>query len=587
MPNEFSRETSIDESKQEFLATANSIRSWSPALPRFSGETSTDDGGHETSATARSTGGSRGSNAGLTTDLADLEQSLTQPEVHLTAMEELRSFVEAGDMRRLRDLRVMGRTPLLFAASNYDEELGLKLLALACKAQEGREEDVRAGPSDCGLPEAALPAAEALSVNERGDNGYTVLHFCAVADLVDLATALLELPGIDPCVRSDEVILGSTFAQPGGRLPLHVATFAGNLDMVRLFLEHRADPTAEDDLGNTSVGLAAARHVPPLASQAFASSAEPESSSAEPSLSSVSAEPASLPSAEPSSSSSSSAAATAPAPASSSPRASSSLAAVAPTSASSSTSSEHPIFPEATVMRFKTTIKTDPVMKLLLEAAFGSEPKKWPMAPEPEVVAAKVTADRAEVLRQQREAAVSEQWRKWVVLPGIFSSEESALVLRSVLATAELRGWRTQRHARYATTDLPIHDVPSVERWVRCVCQKRLFPEVARFFGLEAGASSVGFRDLFFVRYDAEGQRGLPNHRDGSLVSFNILLGDPKDFEGGGTYLGEEFDATVRLERSGDCLVHGGMIFHAGVPITRGYRHVLVGFLNVNGVNTA
>jgi hypothetical protein len=39
----------------------------------------------------------------------------------------------------------------------------------------------------------------------------------------------------------------------------------------------------------------------------------------------------------------------------------------------------------------------------------------------------------------------------------------------------------------------------------------------------------MAFRDLFFVKYSVEsgGQPGLDIHRDGSIISFNILLNDP------------------------------------------------------------
>ena len=42
-------------------------------------------------------------------------------------------------------------------------------------------------------------------------------------------------------------------------------------------------------------------------------------------------------------------------------------------------------------------------------------------------------------------------------------------------------------------------------------------------------------QDAFVVRYDAAGQGGLATHTDDSELSFNLLLSDPTDFDGGGT----------------------------------------------------
>jgi predicted 2-oxoglutarate/Fe(II)-dependent dioxygenase YbiX len=68
-------------------------------------------------------------------------------------------------------------------------------------------------------------------------------------------------------------------------------------------------------------------------------------------------------------------------------------------------------------------------------------------------------------------------------------------------------------------------------------------------------------------------------HRDGSFLSFNILLSHAADFEGGGTYFDDGL--TAYLEQ-GDILIHSSKIKHAGLPITKGTRYLLVGFLNLD-----
>ena len=68
-------------------------------------------------------------------------------------------------------------------------------------------------------------------------------------------------------------------------------------------------------------------------------------------------------------------------------------------------------------------------------------------------------------------------------------------------------------------------------------------------------------------------------HHDGSFLSFNILLSDTNDFNGGGTYFDDGL--TTHLEQ-GDILIHSSRIRHAGLPITKGTRYLLVGFINID-----
>ena len=67
-------------------------------------------------------------------------------------------------------------------------------------------------------------------------------------------------------------------------------------------------------------------------------------------------------------------------------------------------------------------------------------------------------------------------------------------------------------------------------------------------------------------------------HRDGSIVSFNVLLNSEHEFTGGGTYI--EASNTVHTIDRGDCFVHSGKVRHGGETITSGVRYILVGFLD-------
>lgn len=228
-----------------------------------------------------------------------------------------------------------------------------------------------------------------------------------------------------------------------------------------------------------------------------------------------------------------------------------------------------------------------------------------PTAQELEVLAASAKAAARERVAKQLE--VPDHLRHAYTLEKIWTDEECAWVLAAVNAAARghaagdaapsasapsgdaraADGWTTERHAAYATTDLPCGSVPEVDRWVRESLRRRALPLIARRHGwLPGGAvgpeeegSRLVFRDLFFVRYSAAGQSGLALHRDGSILSFNILLNDASDFDGGGTYI-EADDRAYHIGR-GDCFVHSGKLRHGGHPITRGERYVLVAFVDV------
>ena len=95
-------------------------------------------------------------------------------------------------------------------------------------------------------------------------------------------------------------------------------------------------------------------------------------------------------------------------------------------------------------------------------------------------------------------------------------------------------GWFTQRHVRHPTVDFPARLVPAAASLLQEVVDRRIIPAAAARCGFAAG--HLVCPDLFFVWYTAQpgGQAGLGEHADGSVLSFNLLLNDPADFDGGG-----------------------------------------------------
>lgn len=138
--------------------------------------------------------------------------------------------------------------------------------------------------------------------------------------------------------------------------------------------------------------------------------------------------------------------------------------------------------------------------------------------------------------------------------------------------------WHQGRHSAYSTTDLPLHEVPKLDCFLRRHLRRHLLDRVAPSFGFSSG-DDLYFKDLFFVKYEAAPgcQNSLQLHRDGSVISFNILLNALTDFKGGGTYF-DHCRKVFPIEQ-GDCISHSGYALHAGNAITQGKRLLLVGFV--------
>jgi hypothetical protein len=137
-------------------------------------------------------------------------------------------------------------------------------------------------------------------------------------------------------------------------------------------------------------------------------------------------------------------------------------------------------------------------------------------------------------------------------------------------------GWTTRRHENYPTTDIPIEKIPGVFNFVLNSFDG-IFNKIKKSYCFTEEVT-FNINDLFIVKYNEEIQNKLDLHHDGSFLSINILLSDPKDFEGGGTYFNDGL--TAFLEQ-GDLLVHSGKIEHSGLPVTKGTRFILVSFVGI------
>lgn len=181
----------------------------------------------------------------------------------------------------------------------------------------------------------------------------------------------------------------------------------------------------------------------------------------------------------------------------------------------------------------------------------------------------------------------------------ILSAEEAQVCSELSQAYATKTGrWETpdgKRHASYPTCDFPVDDCQNLETYLESIdFNQRLFGNMSELYGVDA--DDLEYLDLFVAHYQAKnetenGMDRLELHRDGSLLSFSLLLNDPNDFTGGGTLYDALRDVpsteilhpggVIRPLQAGDACLHCGKILHGADVVTSGFRTVLVGFVDV------
>ena len=137
-------------------------------------------------------------------------------------------------------------------------------------------------------------------------------------------------------------------------------------------------------------------------------------------------------------------------------------------------------------------------------------------------------------------------------------------------------GWTIKRHNNYPTTDLQVESITAISGFVF-----NSFNTISKYIKQSYQINEdiiLDINDLFVVKYEYGNQNKLSPHKDGSFITFSILLSDTNDFEGGGTQFE---DGLISKINQGDLLIHSSLITHSGVSITKGKRYILVGFINL------
>lgn len=165
------------------------------------------------------------------------------------------------------------------------------------------------------------------------------------------------------------------------------------------------------------------------------------------------------------------------------------------------------------------------------------------------------------------------------IIKNIMSNDLCDLIINeSEKYAKENSGWCKNRHKIYPTTDIPIKLLKNIDLIVYNYIIINIFEIISNKYNLNK--YFIGINDLFIVKYEENGQYELEKHKDGSMISFNILLNKKSDFEGGGTII-ETTNGDILYELDkGDLLLHRGNNKHGGKKIFSGKRYILVGFLS-------
>jgi hypothetical protein len=183
----------------------------------------------------------------------------------------------------------------------------------------------------------------------------------------------------------------------------------------------------------------------------------------------------------------------------------------------------------------------------------------------------------------------------------LMSEDEASTCCKMAMEYAASTGrWDApdfDRHQSYATCDFPIDDYEPLQDYLEEIgFDGRLWEQLSELYKIEE--DDMSYLDLFVAHYQSKNSEEsnvmdrLELHRDGSILSFSLLLNSPDDFTGGGTLYDALRDVepsgilhsggVIRPERAGDACLHSGKLLHGADVVTSGSRTVLVGFVEVS-----
>ena len=140
-----------------------------------------------------------------------------------------------------------------------------------------------------------------------------------------------------------------------------------------------------------------------------------------------------------------------------------------------------------------------------------------------------------------------------------------------------INGWKTNNFENYKTTDVNLSSLKTIHDYFLNYELGNIMKLIEQSYCLP-NESQFEITDLNIIKYSNELISGLNKHTDSAFITFNISLNSTSEYEGGGTY----FDDGLTFQNDiGDALIHCGKIEHIGLPVKKGVRYILVGFINI------
>lgn len=169
------------------------------------------------------------------------------------------------------------------------------------------------------------------------------------------------------------------------------------------------------------------------------------------------------------------------------------------------------------------------------------------------------------------------------ILPEIVKNFASVELCEYIINSTEnytkINGWFNKRHNKYPTNDVPVNNITKINYMIYNIVVQNIYTLLCTKYNFVPYFFTVN--DLFIIKYEENKQYELEKHKDGSFISFNILLNNSNEFEGGGTLFELSNGEQITLKgNQGDLIFHRGNMVHSGLKITKGTRYLLVGFLN-------
>ena len=180
----------------------------------------------------------------------------------------------------------------------------------------------------------------------------------------------------------------------------------------------------------------------------------------------------------------------------------------------------------------------------------------------------------------------SEQLHRTVTLGGIFSEEEIQKI-KNIASDVEVSpplvgGKGEQRDIRKC--QLKWLHVTETNTWV----YQRLVDAIQKINNEYFNLNLYGLQTLQYTIYDATNNEFYKAHRDtfGAPVdglvrklTFSIQLSDPSEYEGGDLITDVDYHPETASKTKGDMIFFLANSVHEAQPVTKGIRHVLVGWV--------